>query len=112
MESNVVQARAGSNGAGTLFTAAKTGNTRRASAWLESRLAQMRAKGLFSELVTITPEIAEMLLARNPDNRHRSPDVVNRYASDMRSGRWSLTGESLKISTDGLLNDGQPRIRA
>jgi hypothetical protein len=33
-------------------------------------------------------------------------------ASDMAAGRWHMTGEAIKIASDGLLLDGQHRLHA
>jgi len=60
----------------------------------------------------VTPGLAAELLKRNADNRPVSDLKVQHYAADMRAGRWSLNGEAIKVSKDGLLNDGQHRLLA
>ena len=65
-----------------------------------------------SNIETITPDIAAALLEAIPDNRVVSRNIVEQYASDMKSGRWQATGEPIIISSDGLLNDGQHRLTA
>lgn len=69
----------------------------------------------FAEPITITPKIAAVLLARNPkhENRNLNMSRVNTYASDMRQGLWDgLNGQTIVISKDGYLNDGQHRLNA
>jgi hypothetical protein len=60
----------------------------------------------------VTPEIAASLLARNCANRKIMASVVDRYARDMRAGRWTLNGQTLKLGRSGQLLDGQHRCRA
>lgn len=61
---------------------------------------------------TITPEVAEEILKANLDNRKVRPATVDRYARDMQTGAWPITGEALKFSKDGTLIDGQHRLFA
>lgn len=65
----------------------------------------------FAELVTITPPIATVILSRNPANRPLKK-TVNQIADDIISGRWRINGETIIISKEGLLNDGQNRLAA
>lgn len=62
--------------------------------------------------ITLTPILAQALLERNPDNRKISSAVVERYARDIATGRFTFNGESIIVSADGLLNDGQHRCAA
>lgn len=62
--------------------------------------------------VTITPEKASELLASNPNNRNLSKQLVRKYASDMASGLWQYNGDSIRVSEDGHLLDGQHRLSA
>jgi hypothetical protein len=62
------------------------------------------------EQVRITPEMAELLLASNTNNRRVRPNVVRRFAEDMRNGNWSLNGDTIKIAPDGEVLDGQHRL--
>lgn len=63
-------------------------------------------------IVHVTPEIAERWLKGNTVNRKIREAAVNQYASDMLAGRWSLTGDAICFSPDGLLLNGQHRLRA
>ncbi len=66
-----------------------------------------------SRRVTITPKVAESILADlNKGNRPKKPEEIRRYAADMKAGRWALTGDSVKFGTDGMLKDGQNRLSA
>lgn len=72
-----------------------------------------RGKGeVFSEGTTLTPGLASVLLERNPDNRNIRQTKVLQYEADMRADRWAFNGEPIIISKDGLINDGQHRLRA
>lgn len=67
---------------------------------------------IFAVPITITPALADVMLGRNPDNRKIKPVKLAQYASDMLAGRWSFNGEAIKITGEGLLNDGQHRLTA
>lgn len=67
---------------------------------------------VFSEVTTLTPGLATELLKRNPDNRNVRKTKVLQFETDMRADRWTFNGEPLIISKDGLVNDGQHRLRA
>jgi hypothetical protein len=63
-------------------------------------------------LQTITPDEAADILTRNPNNRTMSKDKISQYATDMLSGSWTINGETVIISDDDNLNDGQHRLEA
>jgi hypothetical protein len=79
--------------------------------WVAQRVAKGR-EAPFSEIATITPAIARHLLENNPDNRAISETQVALIASDIKSGRWQLNGETIIVAKDGSLNDGQNRLSA
>lgn len=65
------------------------------------------------ELVTVTPDLASEWLLLNTHNRPVRPGVVNKYATDMRTGLWRHeTAEPLAFDTLGRLQDGQHRLEA
>jgi hypothetical protein len=64
------------------------------------------------KIVTITPDDALDLLLLNEDNRPVSQTKVNQYAADIKAGRWTMNGETIKVARDGQLNDGQHRLEA
>lgn len=60
----------------------------------------------------VTPEMAERWLDGNRNNRRLRPAVVDRYAADMAAGRWTPSSDSIAISRDGRLLNGQHRMTA
>lgn len=60
----------------------------------------------------ITPAFAKQLLEQNPHNRPLTRSTVDRYASDMKSGRWNNNGQGIVLTPDGMLLDGQHRMAA
>lgn len=73
---------------------------------------------LRSRVETITPEMASEWLDRTTKrsaefrNRPVSQSVVNGYIEDIKNGNWEVNGESIKLSGDGLVVDGQHRLYA
>lgn len=62
---------------------------------------------------TITPAVAAALLANfNTRNRNLTDSTVESYARDMKSGRWKYNGEAIKFSAEGVLTNGQHRLKA
>lgn len=59
---------------------------------------------------TITPEIAVSWLEKNESNRHLDQSTVDRYARDMRAGRWHMTGDPIQFGISGRLLNGQHRL--
>lgn len=64
------------------------------------------------KLKEITPVLAAKWLERNTVNRPMSQGLVRKYAADMERGRWDINGETIKLSINGELLDGQHRLRA
>lgn len=83
---------------------------RRAVAWLSHRILRGNRE-IFSEVVTVTPELARLLLSRNHSNRSVRA-LVEGIKTDIVEGRWELNGETIIVSKDGYLNDGQHRLLA
>ena len=81
------------------------------AAWFSQRVAKSQ-HGIFSEIVTITPEMAKYILEQNPDNRAIRNNKVREYASDILAGRWTVNGEPIIIANTGEVNDGQHRLLA
>lgn len=63
-------------------------------------------------LVKMNPVLAERILERNNLNRPLRAGRVERYARDMKAGDWRSNGETIKITGDGDLLDGQHRLFA
>lgn len=67
---------------------------------------------IVSELRKITPEIAAKWLQENTNNRPISERAVQRYASDMKAGRWGVSESVIAFDTKGRLINGQHRLWA
>lgn len=61
---------------------------------------------------TITPEIAKEYLQANTNNRPCSPSRIAEIAGAMRRGEWMANGDSIRFSEEGVLLDGQGRLKA
>lgn len=60
----------------------------------------------------ITPALAEVMLNGNANNRRLRDTRVTRFASRIRAGLWRVTHQGVAVGSDGLLYDGQHRLRA
>jgi hypothetical protein len=63
-------------------------------------------------LVTITPAIAEQYLVASTPNIKMSNKSFERLVTDLRAGNFKYTGDSVKLSTAGLVIDGLARLSA
>lgn len=79
--------------------------------WLQERI-DASVKEPVTEVVTLTPVLARILLERNEANRPVSKTNLERMQRDITEGRWVFNGEGLIVSKDGKLNDGQHRCLA
>jgi hypothetical protein len=70
--------------------------------------------GLVDGWQTITPQIAENILRRNPPGINRKPalSTIHYYARQMKAGEWKRTGQPIILSDKGDLLDGQHRAWA
>lgn len=87
------------------------GRTKEYINWFDTHVAKGRSK-IHTEIITVTPELARVLLEHNTENRNIRPAKLAQLKSDMKAGRWQFNGETLKVSKEGLLNDGQHRLQA
>ncbi len=62
--------------------------------------------------VTFTPKVAQMALDCMGKNRPLKAAIVQRYARDMESGAWALTGEPIIFDSDMSMRNGQHRCAA
>ena len=60
----------------------------------------------------ITPELAEIYLAKTFGNRPIKSRKVQEYAAAMKAGKWYMTGETIKFDVIGRLVDGHHRLHA
>jgi hypothetical protein len=85
----------------------------RPDAWLNHHLERAQEAGEpFAVLGWLSPSLAELLLTRNAGNRALSKTKLASYVRDIKDGNFDVNGETIIISADGLLNDGQHRCRA
>jgi hypothetical protein len=66
-----------------------------------------------TEIKLITPKLAVDLLRNNKSNRRLNERKILQYKNDMMEGRWfEFTGETIAISENGRLLNGQHRLHA
>lgn len=65
-----------------------------------------------TQIETITPESASEYLKANRSNRPLKKALVNNYARAMANGEWRLTHQGVAFNCDGILLDGQHRLKA
>jgi hypothetical protein len=82
-----------------------------ADRWLSNQVAKADAEP-FTEVVTLTPGLAEALMRRNEKNRAIRETNLERIKRDIETGNWQFNGASIVVSRNGLMNDGQHRCRA
>lgn len=62
--------------------------------------------------VQMSPPLAEKILERNTLNRPLKKGHTEKLSRDMKNGKWKMNGETIKITDDGQLLDGQHRLWA
>jgi hypothetical protein len=65
-----------------------------------------------SEIVDVTPGMAQAWLDKNISNRKPRPAVVAAYMRAMLDDSWNLTGDAIRFDQAGNLMDGQHRLMA
>ena len=63
-----------------------------------------------SEIVLITPAFAAELLRQNIRNRSLTSARVDRIRDAIQRGEWKLNGDAIRVSSTGVLLDGQHRL--
>lgn len=79
--------------------------------WLDERIKRGK-KEPHSEVATLTPVLAFLLLERNTNNRNIRRMNSESIRADIDSDRWMFNGESVVVSDTGILIDGQHRCDA
>jgi len=64
------------------------------------------------EVKTITPKMASEMLNMNLRNRPIRPGFVGAYKRDIENGDWIFDGTPIRFDSDGILLDGQHRLKA
>lgn len=80
----------------------------RQKAWFDTMVSDGRHDKP-AEWRRVTPVLAQFLLERNPQNRDIHPGGLASWMRAMVEGRWDENGETIKVSAEGTLNDGQHR---
>ena len=62
--------------------------------------------------IVITPKIAKEMLEKNTNNRKVNEKHVVFLSRQMTDGEWVYNGQSVVVSADGVLLDGQHRLLA
>jgi hypothetical protein len=65
-----------------------------------------------TELVKITPAMAQAMLGKNVNNRNLSERAVTLLVEAMKAGDWQITHQGIAFYEDGSLADGQHRLAA
>lgn len=69
-------------------------------------------QNLHSEIVNVTPQLAEEFLRANTRNRNISRTQVKKIRRDIEHGDWELTHQGIAFYETGELADGQTRLTA
>lgn len=73
----------------------------------------LESKSKTHKTIEFTPKLARKILTTlNIGNRKDKPIQIKLYADSMRNNSWDDNGEALKFGWDGLLKDGQNRLKA
>lgn len=108
----IVHARSACNGTAPI-SYSNVSDNKKLGVWLDKLVSDAVAKGKpVTQLVSLTPALASVLLDRNPANRKINETAVERYAYAIAGRRWTFNGEPVIVSDTGELNDGQHRCRA
>lgn len=76
------------------------------------RKIELGRQEITSNLEYITPDLASRYLMFNNGNRTIRKRLVEKYASDMKSGKWQITHQGIAFNIKGDLLDGQHRLSA
>lgn len=69
--------------------------------------------GLTAQVAHVTPEVAEQWAAQvHPNQRSVKSGNLMRIKAEITDGRWKLNGEPIIFDSNGMLADGQHRLRA
>lgn len=91
-----------------LFVYGGTAEFRLVEAWVKQQVRDGKVART-SNFCELTPELAQILLLSNKGNRRVNAANLGAIMRDMAQGRWQPNGETVIISKEGQLNDGQHR---
>ncbi len=69
-------------------------------------------KELMQRVEIISPDRARQLLLLNENNRPIIKANLKKLCRELINGQWKMNGETIKISSDGAVLDGQHRLHA
>lgn len=75
--------------------------------WFEDQIAGAESEQ--AGFVTLTPQLAQVLLLNNKGNRRVNSSNLEDIMRDIVADLWAINGEAIIVSKDGKLNDGQHR---
>lgn len=67
---------------------------------------------IYTKTLRISPIMALEMMELNVSNRPLNKVTVDYYARQMKSGQWTLSGQTISISDKNTLIDGQHRLAA
>lgn len=82
-----------------------------ATAWFNTRV-KMGNRQVHTEQAILTPALAQVLIDNNEGNRPIRIAKLAQYVDDIANNRWEFNGETIIISKEGLMNNGQHRSYA
>lgn len=85
-----------------------TSEYRRAKLWFDD-MVKTTKRAVATVVHTITPEVAQIIIANNDGNRTVNAANLASIMRDVADDRWQLNGSSIAVSRDGRNNDGQHR---
>ena len=65
-----------------------------------------------AKVILITPDVAQKYLERNKNNRPLKQKAILYYSNLMLKNKWEKTGQSISLTPDNQLLDGQHRLHA
>jgi hypothetical protein len=90
----------------------RTDDTDEALQWIIDRTEEAKVRDEYGIRAWLTPAMARVLLTLNPENRYIRQRRVEEIAEDIEAGRWKSNGETIILSKEPLLNNGQHRCLA
>ncbi len=73
---------------------------------------KFKESNIESGIITMSPALAEQLLATSLGNRRINNQRVAAWADDMKAGKWVVNGEPIIIDENGHLREGHHRLHA
>jgi hypothetical protein len=73
---------------------------------------KLQRKSVDLEVITLTPDMAYAMLEKNKHNRPLDSANVARLERAIKNDRWKFNGDTIKISEEGDVLDGQHRLWA